>query len=166
MPPIVAGVLGNQRSSPFKAFDPDKAVSRLEPPVTKTRSHRSKTIPTIEQFLKVKVANELKQLKGSTTGENIDGLTNWPTSYIIHPKIFILLGGVQSLRADDAAIIIINGIKEVDKQDLVFTNERNKTRTRKKYDCSSKLEPITCVTLGHPNKMGTEVVSLADPPDV
>ncbi len=120
LPPIVAGVSGNQRSSPFKAFDPKEAVPSLEPPVTKTRSHGSKKITTIEQFLKVKGANEIKQLKGPTTGESVQGLTNWRNSYLIHPKIFILLGRVQSLRADDAAIIIINGIKKVNKQGLGY----------------------------------------------
>jgi hypothetical protein len=105
--PIVAGVLGNRRSSPFKAFDPKEAVSSLEVPVTKTRSQGSKTTPTIEQFLKVnKDADELKRLEGPATGESVERLTNWRNSYIIHPEIFILLGGVRSLRADDAAIII------------------------------------------------------------
>jgi hypothetical protein len=52
------------------------------------------TIRTIEQFIKVKVTHELKQLKGPTMGESKDGLTNWPTSYITHPKIFVLLGGM------------------------------------------------------------------------
>ena len=69
VPPIVAGVSWNRRSSPFKAFDPDEAVSSLEPPTTKTRSNSSKKIPTIEQFLKVKSTNELKRLEGPSTGE-------------------------------------------------------------------------------------------------
>jgi hypothetical protein len=78
VPPIVAGVSANQRSLPFKAFDPEEEVSSLlEPPMaTKTRSQHGKKIPAIKQFLRVKGANGITRHKGQTTGESVDELTN------------------------------------------------------------------------------------------
>lgn len=60
------------------------------------------------------------------------------SSYIIHLKIFILLGGGQSLSTSNAAMIIIEGIRTADEQNLDITNKRtsHKAKARKIDDKS------------------------------
>jgi hypothetical protein len=101
--PILVGVNGNQKSSPYKAFDPNDATVSLispravaPPPGVSTQStslesndsQASKTsIPTLQQFLEVDYGNAFNGLTGIGSGEKVETLVEWLASFFFHPEI-------------------------------------------------------------------------------
>jgi hypothetical protein len=124
--PILVGVNGNRYLSPFKAFDPDDATVSLKPPTVVARkpkvSTRSKPvaphqppdskhfIPTLRQFLEVEDGNHFMGLAGDGSGQEVATLAEWPTSFLLHPEVFICLDGAKEIRALEAALVIIRAI--------------------------------------------------------
>jgi hypothetical protein len=124
--PGVVGVNGNHYSSPFKAFDPDDATVSLKPPTVVAHKPRVSTrskpvashdpqvpkhfIPTLRQFLEVEDESHFMGLAGNDRGQEVETLAEWPTSFLLHPEIFICLEGAKEIRAREAALIIIRAI--------------------------------------------------------
>jgi hypothetical protein len=124
--PILVGVNGNRYSSPFKAFDPDDATVSLKPPTVVAHKPRVSTrskpvasnnpqvpkhfIPTLRQFLEVEDKNHFMRLAGDDSGHEVKTLAESPTSFLLHPEIFICLEGAKEIRAREAALIIIRAI--------------------------------------------------------
>jgi hypothetical protein len=121
--PILVGVNGDQYSSPFKAFDPDGATVSLKPPTVVAPTPRVSTrgdpvesqnpknfIPTLQQFLEVDDENNFMGLAGDDSGQEVKTLADWPASFLLHPEVFTCLGGVNGIRAREAALILIRAI--------------------------------------------------------
>jgi hypothetical protein len=100
--PILVGVNGNRHSFPFKAFDPDDATVSLKPPAAITKTPRvstrnkpiesnkpnkdSHSISTLQQFLEVNDENGFRGFVGDGSGQEIETLAEWATSFRLHTK--------------------------------------------------------------------------------
>jgi hypothetical protein len=120
--PILVGINEDRYSSPFKAFDPNDATVSLKPPTVVELTPRIATrgkpidsqnknfIPTLKQFLEVDDENHFMGLSGDDTGQEVQTLVDWPTSFLLHPEVFTCLVGVKEIRAREAALILIRAI--------------------------------------------------------
>jgi hypothetical protein len=109
------GIYGIRRSSPFKAFDPNQAMSALQPRRPKRKDSKSKLIiPSLEMFLKTRTKDEFESLEGDKEGRNIGDLVEWPNCFLAHPNVFHQLNSQRQVKASMAGIVIVEAIITTD----------------------------------------------------
>jgi hypothetical protein len=163
--PRIVGVTGNRKTSALKSFDPELATKKLSPVQAITRTGSVKNIPSIEQFLATTSAQAFQALNGGRGDESSSVLTKFPNMFWIHSTVFAALEGKASLRAIDAAMLIIAQLKttETDEDEAADDNEEEPTDTAAtpmQKSCHCLLTFLWAVANGF-----SQNVTLTDPPD-
>jgi hypothetical protein len=138
-------------------------------------------IPTLQQFLEVDDKNHFMGLSGDDTGQEVQTLVNWPTSFLLHPEVFTCLAGVKEIRAREAALILIRAIIQAynPAEDHNTQNRRSNSSNSKDDESQGADEPQISLEFSEQatkcyrllvflwaisNGMGTET-EIDDPPE-
>jgi hypothetical protein len=160
--PKIVGVTGNRMTSALKSFDPTMATKAVKPPTAVTRTGTGKRIPSIQQFLSTKSPQAFQALTGGKSEESTSTLSQLPNLFWTHQSVFGVLKGKASLKATEAAMMIINQIRSLDSDE---DSEEGKEpddapATKTQQDCYLLLTFLWTVANGFCTN-----VPLSDPPD-
>jgi hypothetical protein len=157
----IVGVNGNRMTSALKSFDPTTATKAINPPRAPSRTVE-KTIPSIQQFLSSKTPQEFQTLSGGKDGEAKSNLSRFPNLFWTHQTVFGVLDGKASMKANEAAMLILEQIQGTDSDD---ENDEEKApdevpTTKTQQECYLLLSFLWAAANGYCHD-----VPLSDPPD-
>jgi hypothetical protein len=159
----IVGVTGNRMTSALKSFDPTTATKSINPPRATARTV-GKTIPSIQQFLSSKTPQEFQALTGGKDGEAKSNLSRFPNLFWTHQSVFGVLEGRANMKANEAAMQILNQITSTTHSDDETEDEEKDpddvpaTKTQK--ECYHLLTFLWAAANGY-----CLDVPLSDPPD-
>ena len=104
------GVLGCRSTAPFKQINLTGVSAPISIP-PEIRSRSEETIPTLEQFLQVGDEEDFSTLVGEK-GNPISTLSKHPSSFWVHPHLFLAVSGPKSMRAAEMALLVLLSISE------------------------------------------------------
>jgi len=108
--PIVVGILGTRRTSPFKTVNSNQAVALItKPRSTRGKGNNTTFRPSIEEFMTCDDAEDFGNLTPNGTLPASD-LWSQAQSFWLHPSIFEIAEGNLPHRAADLALTVIQEI--------------------------------------------------------
>ena len=119
-PSLVVGIYGVNKLAPFKMLQAPSAALALKPPAKKSGSKKSPDLflPTIAQFSAVNNAQEFSNLVGKAGGTDIGVLASFPNVHLLHPHVFVDLGGKRDWEASTLGYKIISLYADDDPEEL------------------------------------------------
>jgi hypothetical protein len=114
-PGSVVGIFGSNRVAPFKTISATAATLGLIPFKRDNRRKDPETLlPTIQQFANVESAGEFAGIVGEAEGEGTERLADLPNSHLIHPQVFLDVGGKREWEASELALKLISIYEDSD----------------------------------------------------